>query len=149
MVTQDIEQCLWSMLVMRLRTWLTVSICESDSGKISEDSKRHRVVMEETMLLNGRGRQYIEVAMLETVCICVGCHDSKQCRPSKLEDRHGGEVPPRVGCHACIVRFTTPTHATHRDGQLETSWQDVKDQPNQKYRIAYTQAIQHVAAPRG
>jgi len=50
---------------------------------------------------------------------------------------------------AGIVRFTVPKLAKRGDGKLETHWCGMKDNPNEKYQLVYTQAIQHMAASKG
>ena len=89
MVTQDIGQCLWSMLVMQL----TVSICESDSFKISEDSNRHRVVMEETMLLNGRGDNTLKLLCSRQSVSVLGAMTAKSA------DHLNWKIDAEARCH--------------------------------------------------
>ena len=95
------------MPIMRLRQPSAVGICDSDSGKMTEASTKQMVVMEKTMLLDSKGRLYVDVIILTTACTCVGHHDGKTCKPPKLQDRQGGEVgPPCWHCalystHAC------------------------------------------------
>ena len=55
----------------------------------------------------------------------------------------------RSGRLAVIVRFTVPKLAKRGDGKLETNWCGMKDDPNEKYQLAYTQAIQYMAASKG
>ena len=50
---------------------------------------------------------------------------------------------------AGIARFTVPKLAKRGDGKLETHWCGMKDNPNEKYQLAYTQAIQHMTASTG
>ena len=50
---------------------------------------------------------------------------------------------------AGIARFTVPKLAKRGDGKLETHWCGMKDNLNEKYQLAYTQAIQHMAASKG